>query len=103
MNRNGILCKLDDICKLPKATDANIVENFNNEFSKSQYYTASKRKDLNFSINHYAGNVTYTALNFLEKNRDSLPVRVANLLKNSKNKILSEIFNGKIEESLFCF
>jgi myosin heavy subunit len=95
MNKNGVLTKLDDLCKLPKATDYTIIENFNNEFSKNPYYSANKRKDLEFSINHYAGAVTYTADHFLEKNRDSLPLRVVELLKNSKNDLISEIFDGK--------
>ena len=94
MHKNGILTKLDDLCKLPKATDYTIIENFNNEFSKNSYYTANKRKDLEFSINHYAGSVIYSAENFLEKNRDSLPLRVVELLKCSKNDLISEIFEG---------
>ena len=95
MNKNGILTKLDDLCKLPKATDYTIIENFNNEFSKNPYYSADKRKDLDFSISHYAGAVTYTADHFLEKNRDSLPLRVVELLKCSKNDLISEIFEDK--------
>ena len=94
MNRNGILTKLDDLCKLPKATNYTIIENFNNEFSKNSYYSANKRKDLEFSINHYAGAVTYSAEHFLEKNRDSLPLRVVEMLKCSKNDLISEIFEG---------
>lgn len=93
MSNFGILKKLDDLCKLPKATDYTLIENFNSEFSKNYYYQASKRNDLNFSIKHYAGRVTYNAENFLEKNRDSLPYRVAELLRHSSNEILSEIFS----------
>jgi myosin heavy subunit len=96
MSNFGILKKLDDLCKLPKSTDANLVENLNAEFSKNVYYQPSKRNDLNFAINHYAGRVIYNAENFLEKNRDSLPYRVGELLRNSSNEILSNIFtNGK--------
>ncbi len=92
MGGSGILKKLDDLCKLPKTTDSSLIENFNKEFSKNQYYIPSKRNDLNFTINHYAGKVTYTGENFLEKNRDSLPFRVSELLSKSTNEILSEIF-----------
>ena len=49
---------------------------------------------MEFSINHYAGSVIYSAENFLEKNRDSLPLRVVELLKCSKNDLISEIFEG---------
>lgn len=93
MGTSGILKKLDDLCKLPRTTDTSLIENFNKEFSKNSYYIPSKRQDANFTINHYAGRVTYTSENFLEKNRDSLPFRVAELLRNSSNEILAEIFS----------
>ena len=47
-----------------------------------------------------AGKVTYIGENFLEKNRDSLPLRVAELLKQSTNKILKEIFSSSKKTSL---
>jgi myosin-3 len=93
ISSTGILKKLDDLCKLPKTTDKTLVEVFNKEFSKNQYYVCNKRNELCFTINHYAGRVQYTAVNFLEKNRDSLPFRVAELLKNSYNEVISEIFS----------
>jgi myosin heavy subunit len=92
MGGSGILKKLDDLCKLPRTTDSSLIENFNKEFSKNQYYIPSKRNDINFTIHHYAGKVTYSGENFLEKNRDSLPFRVSELLRKSSNEILSEIF-----------
>ena len=94
MSRNGILTKMDDMCRLPKASNYSIIENFKNEFSKNPYYEASKRNDLNFMINHYAGKVIYNAENFMEKNRDSLPLRVLDLFKDSKNKLLAGILSG---------
>lgn len=96
MGSSGILKKLDDLCKLPRTTDTSLIENFNKEFSKNTYYIPSKRQDANFTINHYAGRVTYTSENFLEKNRDSLPFRVAELLRNSSNEILAEIFSAQV-------
>jgi myosin heavy subunit len=99
MGTSGILKKLDDLCKLPRTTDASLIDNFNKEFSKNAYYISSKRNDMNFTINHYAGRVMYTSENFLEKNRDSLPFRVAELLRNSSNEIISEIFSNQQSSS----
>ena len=93
MGSPGILKKLDDLCKLPRTTDFSLIENFNKEFSVNQYYIPNKRNDLCFTINHYAGKVTYSGENFIEKNRDSLPYRVCELLKSSSNKIIAEIFS----------
>ncbi|RNA16818.1 myosin-IIIb-like isoform X1 [Brachionus plicatilis] len=94
MGPSGMLKKLDDLCKLPRANDLTLIQNFNKDFSKNSNYIPSKRSELNFTINHYAGKVTYTGENFLEKNRDSLPFRVSELLKNSSNDIISEIFSN---------
>ncbi len=94
MGNSGILKKLDDLCRLPKTTDANLVDNFNREFIKSPDYIASKRNDTSFTISHYAGKVKYSVENFLEKNRDSLSLKMIEILKESKNKILNEIFNS---------
>lgn len=93
MGNTGILKKLDDLCKLPKASNVNLIENFNKDFAKNQHYIPSKRShEHSFTIIHYAGRVTYSSDGFMEKNRDSLPFKIMELLKNSKNKILSEIF-----------
>jgi myosin heavy subunit len=92
MSRNGILTKLDDLCKLPKTNDKSLIENFNREFSRHSYYSCSKSDDLSFVIIHYAGKVIYTAENLLEKNRDSLPLAALELFKTSKNKLLTDIF-----------
>ncbi len=101
MGNMGILNKLDDLCKLPNTSNINLIENFNKEFAKNQYYIPSKRNHENsFTINHYAGRVTYSSDGFLEKNRDSLPFKIMELLKNSKNKILSEIFTNSTNEAI---
>ena len=97
---NGILKKLDDLCKLPRTTNSSLIDNFNKEFAKNQHYIASKRNDNSFTINHYAGKVTYSGENFLEKNRDSLPFKIMELLKNSKNRVLSEIFTTTATEAI---
>ena len=89
---------MTDLCKLPKTTDKSLVEVFNKEFAKNPYYQVNKRNDVCFTINHYAGKVTYSAENFIEKNRDSLPFRVAELLKNSFNEVISEIFSKSQSE-----
>lgn len=103
MGSSGMLKKLDDLCKLPRSTDLSLIQNFNKDFSRNSYYIPSKRCELNFTINHYAGKVTYTAENFLEKNRDSLPFRVSELLKNSSNYLIAEIFSNSKQKIFFSY
>src|SRR5688500_8096279 len=51
-----------------------------------------KTKDLKFSINHYAGMVTYDIDNFLEKNRDTLFKDLVYIAATSKKNLLRDIF-----------
>lgn len=48
-----------------------------------------------FTINHYAGEVTYDVKNWLEKNRDTIPPTLMSILKLSSNDLLRMIFKGE--------
>ena len=45
-----------------------------------------------FRIKHYAGDVTYSVLNFLDKNTDSLFKDLKSAAYNASNPILKEIY-----------
>ena len=44
-----------------------------------------------FSVKHYAGPVEYSAVNFLEKNKDELPKETTELLMSSENAFLASL------------
>jgi len=55
---------------LPKGSDKGVLEKLLLNFAK--HPTFSKKLDANsFGINHYAGDVTYNIIGFLEKNKDT--------------------------------
>ncbi|VDO75208.1 unnamed protein product [Onchocerca flexuosa] len=68
--------------------------------SKNQYYTSRRLKptdknlafDKDFRITHYAGDVTYNVVGFIDKNRDTLYQDLKRLLYNSNNPVLRKIF-----------
>lgn len=90
----GILAMLDDVCKLPEATD----EKFANRLYKDLKshprfgFTASQKSNLQFSVNHYAGIVVYTSTHFVDKNRDEFPREANGLFKASKNSLIFDLF-----------
>ncbi len=45
-----------------------------------------------FGISHFAGDVYYQVDNFIKKNRNSINNEIYEVLSQSKNLVLSEIF-----------
>ncbi|TYZ65738.1 hypothetical protein PybrP1_011999 [[Pythium] brassicae (nom. inval.)] len=52
----------------------------------------SKFNQITFTIRHYAGDVAYNGTGFLEKNKDTLPTDMAQLLQGSSSKEIADIF-----------
>ncbi|XP_038076391.1 myosin-IIIb-like isoform X2 [Patiria miniata] len=93
----GVLGLLDEECLFPKATDHTFVEKLNQNFARNHHFIKAKNATSNnFSIDHYAGRVEYTANLFLEKNRDTLPSKVMQMLRTSTNDLVSQIFRGTV-------
>lgn len=58
---------------IPQATDQTLVEKLHHELSRHKDFIKGTDKRLwavQFGIRHYAGTVTYSVKNFLEKNKD---------------------------------
>jgi myosin-5 len=89
----GILAILDEQCIVPQSTDEKFTRYLYSKCDVHKRFSASsaQRVDHQFSINHYAGYVEYTTENWLEKNKDELPMKSAELLKNSNFKLLTSI------------
>ncbi|WAQ98013.1 MYO3B-like protein [Mya arenaria] len=93
----GMLSILDEESKFPRATDLTLVGKFNKNFTSSSYYKPIKStQESKFSICHYAGEVTYDARGWLEKNRDTLPPGVMEMLQGSQNALVRSIFKAQV-------
>ncbi|CAF3797986.1 unnamed protein product [Rotaria sordida] len=92
----GILSLLDDESRLPKATDQTFVEKLNYHFgsNKHECYSIKRNNKYSFTIHHYAGKVSYCALGFLEKNRDTLSDSVVDMFKHSQDDLIRLLFHG---------
>lgn len=90
----GILAICDEEAIMPKGSDASMVEKFANVIGKAypKNYEKPRGNEVIFSINHYAGKVTYQGEGFLERNRDSLPLDVSVVLRLAKNALVAELF-----------
>ena len=91
----GIFATLDDECLVPKGSGEKLANRMHRALGDSHprySATAAQRIRSEFTIHHYAGPVMYSALTFVEKNRDELPREAVELFSGSSNPLVKIIF-----------
>ena len=108
----GILALLDDECKLgQRGSDKNWAMRLNQtylpekkqEISDNTRYSATSMQQAKgvFCVRHFAGNVAYTAeTNFLEKNRDEIPLTATALFEQDSSDLIKEIYAVQKSQSV---
>lgn len=92
----GVLSLLDEECNFPKATDSSYLNKLHLNFAEHPFYEKPRFSfKTAFIIRHYAGEVSYECEGFLEKNRDSLPDDIVNIVQSSE----SSFVRGLLEKS----
>ncbi|CAG2174746.1 unnamed protein product, partial [Oppiella nova] len=80
----GILCLLDEECKMPKGTDETWGAKLYSQIKIGDVFQKPKFGSRNsFIIQHFADTVVYNVEGFLEKNRDTIWDEQIDLLKRS--------------------
>ncbi|XP_068592819.1 unconventional myosin-Id [Cebidichthys violaceus] len=102
----GIFSVLDEACmNVGKVTDEVFLQGLNVKLSKHVHYTSRKLSptdkslefDRDFRIRHYAGDVVYSVVGFIDKNKDTLFQDFKRLLYNSSNTVLKGMWpEGKL-------
>ena len=69
-------------------------EHHEQDTSKPLYIKPQAAVDTRFGIRHFAGDVYYESIGFLEKNRDTFSADLIDLLHTTKSPFLKEIFSG---------
>lgn len=95
----GILSILDEECRFPKATDDTLLKKLHFNHEKHSNYKIPKLIQNTFAIEHYAGQVNYNVVGFLEKNKHSLQQDLINLFLASKNSLISQLLVEKEENN----
>ncbi|KAJ0067517.1 hypothetical protein NL108_007998, partial [Boleophthalmus pectinirostris] len=99
----GIIAILDEECLRPgDATDLTFLERLEDKMANHPHFVTHKladkmtRKTLergDFRLLHYAGEVTYCVVGFLDKNNDLLYRNIKDLMCQSKNVIIQKCFS----------
>lgn len=89
----GIMSILDEECLFPQATDKSFIEKMHKtHLGKSEKYRDIRLHPDTFLLVHYAGDVEYNTLGWLEKNKDPINDNIASLFAKSTNTLLASIF-----------
>ncbi|XP_015693143.1 myosin-9-like isoform X2 [Oryza brachyantha] len=95
----GIVALLDEACMFPKCTHESFSQKLYEKFRNHKRFSKPKLSRTAFTIQHYAGEVTYQSDHFLDKNRDYVVVEHQELLNASKCSFVSGLFPSVQEEN----
>ena len=94
--RVGLLPLLDDEGKMLRGTDETYVAKCTKAHPGSKRFAAKNKfaGNVEFTINHYAGEVSYSAVGFLQKNKDKLLDNLEAFMATSGNDLVSTRFTA---------
>ncbi|XP_048323404.2 myosin-12 isoform X1 [Ziziphus jujuba] len=95
----GIIALLDEACMFPKSTHETFAQKMYQTYKAHKRFSKPKLSRTDFTINHYAGDVTYQADQFLDKNKDYVVAEHQALLDASKCSFVAGLFPPLPEES----
>ncbi|KAH0896055.1 hypothetical protein HID58_045623 [Brassica napus] len=95
----GVIALLDEACMFPKSTHETFAQKLYQTFKNSKRFTKPKLSRTSFAISHYAGEVTYQADLFLDKNKDYVVAEHQDLLIASSCTFVAGLFPRLAEET----
>ncbi|KAL9923426.1 myosin 28B1 isoform 1-T1 [Glossina fuscipes fuscipes] len=89
----NIMSLIDEESIFPRGSDQTLLEKLHVQHgTRSLYIKPKSNQENTFGVRHYAGVVFYNTRGFLEKNRDSFSLDLKDMVANSKNKFIKNIF-----------
>lgn len=95
----GIIALLDEACVLPRSTHETFAQKLYQTFKNHSRFSKPKLSRSDFTIRHYAGDVTYQTELFLDKNKDYVVAEHQALLTASSCPFVSGLFPPPSEDS----
>ncbi|CAF3966362.1 unnamed protein product [Rotaria magnacalcarata] len=112
----GLLALLDEESRFPQSTEFTLVNKWRENLNSSHFTimstssslsrkTLKRQKTLSldlqpsFTISHYAGKIEYSAKDFLEKNRDYVPMEIIDLLLQSDDHLVNLLFRSRLRKT----
>ncbi|KAK1289386.1 hypothetical protein QJS10_CPB18g01808 [Acorus calamus] len=96
----GIIALLDEACMFPRSTHETFAQKLYQTYKNHKRFIKPKLARTDFTIIHYAGDVTYQTELFLDKNKDYVIAEHQALLNASKCHFVSGLFPPLAEDSV---
>jgi len=96
----GIFRLLDDICRSVHAVDADTIDAkfLEKVYALKHDHLETSPSTLEFTVKHYAGNVTYDARSFPYKNKDTLFTGLVMCMQESANPFIHRLFPEDVSD-----
>ncbi|KAI3425379.1 hypothetical protein D9Q98_009143 [Chlorella vulgaris] len=88
----GVFPLIDEACRLPRATYQDLAHTLRTRLAGAPRFAAPRRQQHAFIVDHYAGEVCYSAQHLMDKNKDFVVAEHAHLLGSSSLPIIRELF-----------
>ncbi|CAN6866583.1 unnamed protein product, partial [Brassica oleracea] len=95
----GIIALLDEACMFPRSTHETFAQKLYQTFKNHKRFTKPKLARSDFTICHYAGDVTYQTELFLDKNKDYVIAEHQALLNSSSCSFVASLFPPTSDDS----
>ncbi|XP_071937819.1 myosin-6-like [Coffea arabica] len=95
----GIIALLDEACMFPRSTHETFAQKLYQTFKNNKRFSKPKLSRSDFTVCHYAGDVTYQTELFLDKNKDYVIAEHQDLLNASTCSFVAGLFPPTGEES----
>ncbi|XP_010540938.1 PREDICTED: myosin-14 isoform X2 [Tarenaya hassleriana] len=95
----GIIALLDEACMFPRSTHETFAQKMYHTYKTHKRFSKPKLARSDFTICHYAGDVTYQTELFLDKNKDYVVVEHQDLLTASKCTFVAGLFPPLAEDA----
>eukprot|EP01059_Diplonema_ambulator_P004987 TRINITY_DN14739_c0_g1_i1.p1 TRINITY_DN14739_c0_g1~~TRINITY_DN14739_c0_g1_i1.p1 ORF type:complete len:1191 (+),score=248.14 TRINITY_DN14739_c0_g1_i1:46-3618(+) len=104
--KKSVFAMLDEECALPKGSDKDLLQKLHDAFGPGQGKNASpghefygkprgadilRKHPSGFIIRHYAGDVVYDVVSWLEKNKEPLKDEMKLLIRGSSDKLIASL------------
>lgn len=98
--RMGLISLLNEECIRPKGSDASYASKVITAYDEHPRLCRDRLTQMNFTLQHYAGAVTYDCNSFVEKNKDALQSDLEDLLHTSSNALVCSVFQSTSTKSV---
>lgn len=91
----GLLPMMDEEIRMPKTTDKTYLDKISASHKDHPNFTRPVKIANSFTVNHYAGSVTYNVEGFLDKNRDQMFDDLVRVINKTKIPLIQHIVSAK--------